>query len=70
MPSNIQSIITCKTCYDLNRKARLHVGLTDPMTLRVWCQACDKLVADFKLADSHELRCDVCGEPAGQGHVH
>ena len=70
MASNILSFVACTTCTDLNRRGRLHVGLTDPTTLRVWCQSCDKLVFDFELAEPRELRCDICDAPITPGHSH
>ena len=72
MSSGILTFTSCRLCITAGRRPRLHVGLIDPTTLRVWCAACDKLVADFPLAIAMPMHCDVChGEIVpGQPHKH
>jgi ribosomal protein S27E len=70
MTKDILSFIHCKSCIEKRRKDKLEIGLTDPFTLRVWCVRCNKLTADFTMAEPIIPRCDICGEEIGPGHTH
>jgi hypothetical protein len=68
--SGILSYMRCRKCVSTGRKDRLSAGLVDPTTMRLWCSTCESKVADFPLAIRIEPRCDICGEPIREGHVH
>ncbi len=70
MSSGIQSFVHCATCFNAERRERLKIGLIDPITVRIWCQTCDKLVVDFEITKPRELRCDICGGLIGPNHRH
>lgn len=70
MSSGIASFFECRSCVSTGQRSRLHVGLTNELTLRVWCANCDRLVADLELAHPMPLRCDVCGGPMTKEHRH
>jgi hypothetical protein len=64
------SYMHCGNCLRRGRKDKIAVGLANPWTIRVWCEKCDRLVADFALRDPLMPRCDICGEPSGPNHKH
>jgi ribosomal protein S27E len=71
--SGIISYVFCRHCFEAEAKRiKLKIGLQNSSTLRVWCDVCESIVADFPLAWEFPLRCDICGEPitTGQPHVH
>ena len=70
MSDGILSFIHCAACVDKRKPSRITAGLTDPLTLRIWCKRCDRLIVDFMLAEPIEPRCDVCGEVIGPNHTH
>lgn len=70
MPSGIQLFMHCRGCRDRGKPDKVVVGLTDPFTLRAWCEKCDTLVADFKVAEPVRAWCEECGKPIGPDHAH
>lgn len=68
--SGIKAFMHCASCVNEARRARITVGLVDPITMRIWCNNCNRLVADFELAERQEVRCDVCQKPIDDNHRH
>jgi hypothetical protein len=61
--SNIVSYIHCGKCIrERGMGGKYVIGLLDSMTLRVWCQTCDKKIADFALDYPIEPKCDMCSD--------
>lgn len=67
---NIKAFMQCGPCVRAERVQELAIGLVNTTTMRIWCDVCDRLVADFELAKPQRVRCDVCGEDIGPDHVH
>lgn len=68
--SGIKAFMHCAACVQDRRRARIAVGLVDPVTIRIWCNNCNKLVTEFILAEPEEVRCDHCGLPIDDNHRH
>ena len=68
--TGILSYIHCRRCVEAGLRPHIDAGLLSPNVLRVWCKIHKMVVVDFVLADPMPVRCDVCGEPITEGHVH
>ena len=68
--SKIISFMACRRCTELGKRSQTVAGLTDPYTLRLWCDRHNMLISDFTLATPIIPRCDICGEEIGPDHTH
>jgi len=68
--NGILSFMACRRCVESGKRSQTVAGLTDPFTLRLWCERHNMLIADFTLAEPIKPYCEICDEEIGPNHTH